>query len=137
MRGGGWWPDEQLRLFRRTAGHYDPRRQVHELVQLDGPAGRLAAPLIHHNYATWRQVLRKQHAYTRRAVGDALAAGQAVTPQNYVLQPARTFWRRFVRLRGYRDGWVGLALAVVLAAYELLFYLWLARARRQAGRDAA
>jgi glycosyltransferase involved in cell wall biosynthesis len=130
VRGGGWWPDEQLRLFRRAAGRYDPAREVHELVVLDGPAGRLAEPLIHYNYDNWRQVLAKQRRYTARAVRDALARGQPVRPRNYVLQPLRAFWRRYVTLGGYRDGWLGLWLALVMAYYDLLFYVWLGRARR-------
>jgi glycosyltransferase involved in cell wall biosynthesis len=131
MRGGGWWPDEQLRLFRRDAGRYDLARQVHEIVILDGPAGHLAEPLIHHNYDDWRQVLAKQRRYTARAVRDALTAGVAVRPRNYLLQPLRAFCRRFVALHGYRDGWLGLWLALILAYYELLFYVWLDRARRR------
>lgn len=130
LRGGGWWPDAQLRLFRRVAGRYDPARQVHELVILDGPAGRLANPLVHYNYDDWRQVLAKQRRYTARAVRDALAAGQTVRPRNYLLQPLRAFYRRYLTLRGYRDGALGLWLALILAYYELLFYVWLGRARR-------
>lgn len=131
MRGGGWWPDEQLRLFRIVAGRYDPDRQVHEIVVLDGPAGHLREPLVHHNYDTWRQVLVKQHHYTTHAVADAHAAGVRPHPRNYALQPLRAFWRRFVSLRGYRDGLTGLALALLLAWYELLFYVWLGRAHRR------
>lgn len=131
MRGGGWWPDEQLRLFRRAAGRYDPARQVHEVVILDGPAGHLRAPLIHHNYDDWRQVLAKQRRYTARAVRDALAADLPIRPRNYLLQPPRAFRRRYLTLHGYRDGWLGLWLALVLAYYELLFYIWLGRARRE------
>jgi hypothetical protein len=137
MRGGGWWPDEQLRLFRRAAGRYDPARQVHELVLLDGPAGHLRSPLIHYNYDDWRQVLAKQRRYTARAVREALAAGVTVRPRNYLLQPLRAFHRRYLALHGYRDGWLGLWLALLLAYYELLFYVWLGRARRGRARDGA
>ena len=34
VRHAGWYPDYQLRLFRRSCGRYDPDRPVHELVQL-------------------------------------------------------------------------------------------------------
>ncbi len=107
---------------------------MHELVILDGPAGHLVNPLIHYNYDDWRQVLAKQRQYTTLAVRDALAAGQPVRPRHYVLQPLRAFRRRYLTLAGYRDGWLGLWLALILAYYELLFYVWLGRARR-AARD--
>jgi hypothetical protein len=136
MRGGGWWPDRQLRLFRRAAGSYDTTRQVHEIVRLDGRAEQLAAPLIHYNYATWREVLAKQHVYTRRAVADAYAAGLHPRARTYLMQPLRAWWRRFITLHGYRDGLVGLALAVILAAYELRYCIWLGRAWRANGPPA-
>jgi glycosyltransferase involved in cell wall biosynthesis len=137
VRGGGWWPDEQLRLFRCAAGRYDPAREVHELVLLDGPAGHLAAPLIHYNYDDWRQVLAKQRRYTARAVRDALAAGHGVRPRNYLLQPLRAFRRRYLALGGYRDGWLGLWLALVMAYYEWLYYVWLGRTRRPSAPDTS
>ena len=35
----GWYPDYQLRLMRVDAAQYDPERQVHEIVMLEGQAG--------------------------------------------------------------------------------------------------
>ena len=134
VRGGGWWPDTQLRLFRRMYGHYDTNRQVHEVVVLAGLSGSLTAPLIHYNYDNWRQVLAKQRRYTARAMRDALESGQRVRPQNYALQPARELRRRYLSLAGYRDGWLGLWLAFIMAYYDLLFYVWLGRAQRRARR---
>ncbi|MBX0331304.1 glycosyltransferase family 2 protein, partial [Oscillochloris sp. ZM17-4] len=36
LRGGGWYPDPQLRLLRRAAARYDEGRLVHEFAQLRG-----------------------------------------------------------------------------------------------------
>ena len=36
--------------MRRARASYDPARPVHELVRLDGEAGRLSAPFVHLNY---------------------------------------------------------------------------------------
>src|SRR5204863_9045896 len=63
VRHAGWYPDEQLRLLRRGRARYDERRLVHELVELDGPAGHLTEPFIHHNYADLVQFRRKQARY--------------------------------------------------------------------------
>src|SRR5690606_8449429 len=40
-RGAGWFPDYQTRLLRVDAARYDPERQVHEVVLLDGPLGTI------------------------------------------------------------------------------------------------
>ena len=48
IRGGGWYPDKQLRLFSRTRGHWK-QRQIHESVEMDPGTrvGELAGDLLH------------------------------------------------------------------------------------------
>ncbi|MGB5933709.1 MAG: glycosyltransferase family 2 protein, partial [Anaerolineae bacterium] len=61
IRYAGWYPDYQLRLFRRHKGRYDESREVHELVILDGPQGYLGKPLIHYNYEDIGQFIERQN----------------------------------------------------------------------------
>lgn len=116
MRGGGWWPDEQARLLRRGRAHYDPSRQVHEVVEIDGTSRTLREPMIHLNYASRREFVAKQRAYTLQRVEQSAVA--IPRRRAYVGAPARELWRRLVRLKGYRDGLTGLFLAGVLASEE-------------------
>jgi (heptosyl)LPS beta-1,4-glucosyltransferase len=121
-RGAGWFPDYQTRLLRVGAAHYDPSRQVHELVILDGAEGTLANPLIHYNYDTVEQFHHKQRSYSAYDAKILHEQGVRPKPQNYVLQPLRQFWWRFVTLKGYQDGWHGLRLSLLMAWYELRKY---------------
>lgn len=127
VRGGGWYPDYQLRLFRRDRGRYDPDRHVHELVLLDGPAGHLRNTLTHYNYDSLGHFIRKQRAYAALEASQLHARGVRARPRNLVLQPLREFRRRFVSLRGFRDGWLGLLLAGLTAYYTLTTYARLLR----------
>jgi (heptosyl)LPS beta-1,4-glucosyltransferase len=129
-RGGGWYPDHQLRLLRRERAHYDLAREVHELVMLDGDAGYLSTPLIHYNYRDWQHFREKQERYTNLAANDLRAAGVRVKPQNYLLQPIRHFVWRFWTHKGYRDGLHGVRLALLMAWYEYQKYVRLRRAWR-------
>jgi glycosyltransferase involved in cell wall biosynthesis len=117
MLGGGFSPDHQLRLLKRTEAHYDPDRQVHEIVQLNGPAGYLREPFLHYNYLTWPQFAEKQRRYA--AYEARILAGRGIHPRphNYILQPLREFRRRFITLQGYKDGSFGFMLALRLAWY--------------------
>lgn len=124
MRGGGFYPDHQLRLLRRAAAHYVAERAVHEIVTLAGPEGYLAEPLIHHNYATWVQFHRKQRVYAKYEAQILAGRGVRARPHNFVLQPLREFRRRFVTLGGWRDGWPGLRLALLLAWYYGFLPYW-------------
>jgi glycosyltransferase involved in cell wall biosynthesis len=124
LQGGGFFPDYQLRLLRRTAAHYDLAREVHEIVELTGAAGYLRAPLIHHNYATWAQFHQKQRLYAAYEARILAGRGIQSRPHNFVLQPLREFHRRFVTLGGWRDGWPGLRLALLLAWYYGFMPFW-------------
>jgi glycosyltransferase involved in cell wall biosynthesis len=124
--GAGWYPDYQTRLLRLGAAHYDPARQVHELVVLDGPAGTLEHALVHQNYQDLAQFHRKQQRYSAYDARILYEQGIHPRPHNYLLQPLRQFWWRFVTLKGYVDGWHGLRLSLLMAWYELRKY-WLLR----------
>jgi len=124
--GAGWYPDYQTRLLRVGKAHYDPARQVHELVVLDGAEGTLNHHFIHLNYQDAAQFAEKQRRYTAYDAQILYQQGVRPKPQNYVLQPLRQFWWRFVTLKGYRDGLHGLRLSLLMGWYELRKY-WLLR----------
>ncbi len=123
MRGGGWYPDYQLRLLRRGRARYDPARPVHETVLLDGEAGYLQNPLIHYNYDSVAQFRAKMMRYTRLEAHILRNQGVRARPWTYVTMPLREFWRRFVRLGGYRDHLYGLLFCGLMAWYTLVTYL--------------
>ena len=117
VRHGGWYPDYQLRLLRVGRAHYDPTREVHEVVNLEGCEGHLRSPLLHYNYRTVDQFAAKQRQYVGLEAGIRHKQGIRPKPWTYLLQPLREFWRRYVRLRGYCDGVTGLLLSVLVAYY--------------------
>lgn len=130
MRGGGWFPDCQLRLLRRNRARYDTARPVHEVVVLDGPAGTLDNVLIHYNYDTLSQFLRKQNRYADYEARILHEQGVRVRPWTYVTMPLREFWRRFVALRGYRDHVYGLLFCGLMGYYTFAAYWRLRRLKR-------
>jgi hypothetical protein len=131
VRHAGWGPDYQLRLLRRQRAHYDLNQEVHEVAVLDGLEGYLTHPLIHYNYASWQQFFAKQNRYTWHEARTKFRQGVRVRPHNYILQPWREFWRRYVTWQGYKDGWMGLALCLVMAFYHFVLYLRLGRLWRE------
>ncbi len=130
VRGGGWYPDYQLRLMRTDKARYDPSRAVHEVVLLEGDAGYLSHPLIHYNYDSWREFRAKQRRYARFEVEVLKQQGVRPKAYSFLTMPAREFWRRFIALRGYVDGIHGLRLALYMAWYTLHVYRLLAKTAR-------
>jgi hypothetical protein len=129
----GWWPDYQIRLLRHEGAHYDEAREVHEVPLLAGPICDLAEPLIHFNYRTWGQFLRKQRSYAPLEAAALYAQGARSRPRSLAGQPLREFKRRFFEYHGYQDGLLGLALSLAMAAYRAEVYrrLWLLERRRK------
>lgn len=127
MRHTGWYPDYQLRLFRRDKGRYDERREVHEVVILEGEAGYLKNSIMHYNYERFGQLFARQKRYSDYEARTLFAAGVRPKPRNFVLQPLREFVRRYVTGKGYLDGFHGLFLSLVMAWYNLVVYAKLAR----------
>ena len=83
------------------------------------------APFVHYNYTSAAQFAAKQRRYT--AYDASILYQQGIRPkaQNYVLQPLRQFWWRFVTLKGYVDGLHGLRLSLLMAWYEVRKYVLL------------
>lgn len=125
-RGAGWYPDYQTRLLRVGAARYDPARQVHEIVLLDGPLGTLDTPLIHLNYTNMAQFAAKQRRYAAYEAQILHRDGVRPKSRNFILQPLRHFKWRYFELGGWRDGWHGLRLSALMAWYELRKYRMLA-----------
>lgn len=134
VRHAGWWPDEQLRLLRRSRARFDPAQVVHEVAILASGAGRLRHPLVHLNYDSLAEFRAKQERYSRLEAERLFLQGVRPRLRSYLGQPAREFWRRYVSLQGYREGWLGLALSALLAYATLRTELRLARLWRDEKR---
>ena len=121
MRHGGLGRQYHLRLYDRTRGRWV--RDVHEVVQLDGPAGYLDAVMEHYAYRTIRELLEKVDRYTdaeARALRDRPARP---TPAVLLRDCLGLFLYKYFWQRGCLDGYPGLLWAGSLAYYHLLKWL--------------
>lgn len=134
-----WYKCAHLRLFRRGAARYVPRR-VHEYPVLRRPdrCGRLRAPLEHY---TWQDAARygeKFRRYARLAALDWHDAGRRcnllTAPWYFLCVPAAAFLREWLVYRGYRTGRLGWRIATMSARADLLTarHLWRLGRRRNA-----
>lgn len=127
VRHTGWWPDYQTRLLRKDKVSYDESRKVHEFPLVEGETGTLLNPLIHFNYETWGQFLKKQRAYAPLEARALYEAGNRARMRSFLGQPLREFKRRYIDYEGYRDGLLGLALSFAMALYKIETYRQLRR----------
>ncbi|HMO59588.1 MAG TPA: glycosyltransferase family 2 protein [Roseiflexaceae bacterium] len=135
VRGGGWYPDPQLRLLRRTAARYDEQRLVHEVAIVDGPTATLQQHLLHINIEHYGEFWRKQRAYAFSEAEILYRSGRRTRLRNLAGAPLREFYRRFITLGGWRDGALGIVLCGTLALFELMKFVYLYTLARRAGPD--
>ena len=116
VRWGGFSPDAQLRLLRRTCASYREAAAVHETAAVHGPTCTLENPLIHFNYDSWSQFHAKQLKYARFEARRT-STGDRVPGWTLLKRFLQVFRYRYLQLEGWKDGRLGLQLAVWLAWY--------------------
>jgi glycosyltransferase involved in cell wall biosynthesis len=119
VRHGGLYPDWQLRLFRRGKGGF-VERAVHESVRVDGPTGRLRAPLIHESYRSVADAVARLNRYSDLAAADLAVAGRGGSLVDLLGRPVWRFVSMYILRAGFLDGWRGLVLAWLHAHYVFL-----------------
>jgi glycosyltransferase involved in cell wall biosynthesis len=123
---GLWWPDRQLRLFRRGKGKY-PCRHVHEYIEVPGKTETLDNAFIHHNYESVSQYLNKMdRIYTENEVANLQATGYRISWYDAVRFPVSDFLKVYFAQKAYLDGLHGLALSFLQAFYSFIVFakLW-------------
>ncbi|MFH0809957.1 MAG: glycosyltransferase family 2 protein [Pseudomonadota bacterium] len=121
VRRGGWYPDRQLRLFRRGSGLFG-ERAVHESLKLEGKAGRLRNALIHHTYESVTDYLARLNHYSSLGAVELLHRGKRAGLLDLTLRPAFAFARSYVLRGGFLEGVLGFNLAVLGACATFAKY---------------
>ena len=127
IRGGGWYPDHQLRFYRRAKGRWEGA-YIHESVKMSegSRTGTLAGDLLHYSV--------RDAAHHHRMIGERYAplaarqmfeAGLRTTSLKVATAAPSAFIRGFILKGGFRDGLAGLAIARFAAHHAFLKHLML------------
>jgi len=117
----GWYPDYVLRLFKKSSGSFTSAL-VHEKVEVKAPTGRMHNALLHYSYPTLEDYVRKLDQYSTLGAQDLFREGKKYSPYLLVIKPFLAFWRKFLFLKGWRDGWEGFLIAYLTSTGTLLKY---------------
>ncbi|HYD35338.1 MAG TPA: glycosyltransferase family 2 protein [Vitreimonas sp.] len=119
----GWWPDYQLRLFKKGVVTWSDN--IHAVPQIKGKSEKLPAQekgaLIHHNYQTIEQYLDRLNRYTSITAQQQQAT--TLTSEEVWQSFSGQFLARFFAQQGYRDGVHGLSLSLLQSMYQLVTQL--------------
>ena len=117
-----WWPDYNVRLFKKGFGKF-PLKHVHEKLGVQGRTGRLSNPLIHYNYQTVSQFIKKlDNTYTESEAENFIISGKNINWYDAIRWPVGDFVKTFFLESGYKDGFHGLILSELQAFYSFIFF---------------
>jgi glycosyltransferase involved in cell wall biosynthesis len=128
IRGGGWYPDYQLRLYKRARGHWKGA-YIHESVRMDEGTRieTLKGDLLHY---TIREGAAEHHRmigerYAPLAARQMFEEGRRSTPARVMTAGPAAFVRSFLLKGGFRDGLAGFSIASFAAHHAFLKHLLL------------
>jgi len=122
----GWYPDYQLRLFRKGKGKYE-ETHYHEPIKVAGNTEKLLSNLEHYNYDSVSQFFyRGLQVYAPNEAEELLRKGYVFSYADVIKFPFKEFLSRYFAREGYKDGFHGLVLSLLMAFYHLavFVYLW-------------
>jgi len=122
IRGGGWYPDHQLRLFKRHQGSWG-NRLIHESFQLRRGARveTLTGDLLHYTVrdAAHHEDMIKQR-YAPLGARQMYRDGKRTSGISSAVAGPSAFVRSYILKGGFRDGAAGLAIAKFAAQHARL-----------------
>lgn len=125
MKGAMWWPDYNIRFFKK--GSVEWTDEIHRPPKMKGQGLDLPAEeelaIIHHNYQTIAQFITRMNRYTTVEANQLIKQGYEFKWQDLIQKPLFEFLSRFFANRGYQDGLHGLALSLLQSLSFLIVYL--------------
>ncbi len=125
IKGTGWWPDYQIRFFKKGAVIWQDK--IHSRPQTKG-VGLTLEPeekwaIVHYNYQTVGQFIDRMNRYTQIQADELKSLGYKFRWQDLFEKPLDEFLSRFFAKYGYKDGLHGLSLSLLQAFSFLILYL--------------
>ncbi|MBN1882141.1 MAG: glycosyltransferase family 2 protein [Deltaproteobacteria bacterium] len=124
IRYGGWYPDFEVRLYRKDRGGW--KGGLHAKVHVDGVVKELEHVYLHYNYKDIADQIRTVNLYSDIEAVDMDEADKKVSLFKMLFNPPFRFFRDYLLKRGFLDGMPGLIIAVTTSYYLFAKYakLW-------------
>lgn len=127
---GGWYPDYQLRLFRKDKGHWGGINP-HDKVRLRGARKYIKKDIIHYPYRSLSDQLKTIDNYSTLFADEMIRKGNKFNILQMFIRPPTRFIETYFWKRGFLDGLPGLVNILIASFYVFLKYLkWYERKTR-------
>lgn len=123
-----WWPDRHIRFFKK--GKVNWKNIIHSYPQVSGEVLNLPAEeslaILHFGYQSINEFISRQIRYSGIEAKSLYEDGVRFSWPSFFWKPTREFLVRFLRHRGFLDGFYGLALTILMMIYQMtvLVKIW-------------
>ncbi len=124
LKHGGWWPDLQLRLFKKEALIKWPK-QIHSTPQFHGLCGQLDHPFEHHFHGNLEEMVYKTLVFEDIESDLLYDAKKSVNTRTFFRKFLGELNRRLILKRGFLDGPIGILEGIYQAYSKTITYLFL------------
>jgi len=121
IQHSGWYPDYQLRLYRKAASYWDGV-PPHETARVRGRVETLPGEFLHYTKRSLSDHHALMDSYTTLAAEYLHRRDRPIGATDLLARPAAAFLRSFLLKRGFRDGIPGLIIAIQTAYGVFLKY---------------
>ncbi len=121
VRFGGWYPDKISRLYDKTIVSFT-ESSVHERLNPDSDPGLIDEPLLHYSYEGLADYMERLNRYSTLFAEEKGRSGWTAGYAHLYLRPPWAFFKNFIVRQGFREGFLGMFLAVSAAFYTYLKY---------------
>jgi glycosyltransferase involved in cell wall biosynthesis len=124
IRYGGWYPDGEIRLYRRDKGRWEGG--LHAKLVVDGKVGVLKNQYFHYTYKNISHQLKTIDRFSDSALEALLAKKKRFSLFNFLFRPPIKFLETYIWKAGFLDGLPGLIIAILSSYYEFIKHakLW-------------
>ena len=124
IRYGGWYPDGEIRLYRRDKGRWEGG--LHARVVVDGRVQPLKNLCHHYTYRDISDQIQTIDKYSRIAAEDMAQKGEKFSFFKLLCHPPFRFIKEYFFKSGFRDGLPGLVIIISTMYYVFIKYakLW-------------
>lgn len=124
LKHGGWWPDSQIRLIKRSELANWPST-IHSTPEINGIESKLQEPLIHYSHGDFSQMVQKTVKFENAESELLSKAHKKVTTLTFFRKFLGELYRRLIKSKGYLDGNAGIAESIYQAYSKTVTYLML------------
>ena len=103
IKHSGWYPDYQMRLYRKAASYWDGVAP-HETARVRGTVETLKGELLHYTKRDLSEHHKVLDEYTTLAAAYHHQKGKRVHGRDLLVLPVAAFIRTFILKQGFRDG---------------------------------